>query len=154
MKEGKKLRRSFWRVVNREMEIQYPLVVVWLMIIGFLVSGLMTYLTIWNNILLLPQILSSPEQILVMQKRILQLLGIQFLVGGVIMIVLAAILQFRFLHRIAGPLFRLEKMIRDASKGNLPSSPIVFRQNDLCKGLADAFNQLVSAIKSGTRFDN
>ncbi|MFH0797758.1 MAG: hypothetical protein V2A65_12045 [Candidatus Omnitrophota bacterium] len=154
MKEEKKFKRSFWRVVNREMEIQYPLVVVWLMIIGFLVSGLMTYLTIWNNILLMPQMLSSPEQLLVMQKRILQLLGIEFLAGGVIMMVLAAILQFRFLHRIAGPLFRLENMLKDLSKGKLPSYPIVFRQNDLCKGLAEAFNQLVSAIKSGTKFEN
>ena len=58
--EAKKFKRSFWRIVNPVVEIKYTLVVAWLIIIAFLISGLVTYLTFWNNLLLLPDF-THPE---------------------------------------------------------------------------------------------
>ncbi len=155
MEESKKVeryKRSFWRVVNKDVEVQYTLVVIWLIIIGFLVGGLLTYLTIWNNLLILPKI-THPEQLLEVQRRILKLLGVEFILGGLLVIILAAILQFRILHRISGPLYRLERVILEAAEGKLPKEPIVLRKKDLYGGLARALNNLISAIRSGKKFE-
>ena len=150
--EAKKFKRSFWRVVNPEVEVKYALVVAWLIIIAFLISGLGTYLTIWNNLLVLPG-LTQPEHLLIIQKKILKLLGVEFLLGGLLVVVLAAILQFRILHRVSGPLYRLGKVLQDAASGKLPKTPIILREKDLYNELAEAFNRLVDKIRSGAKFE-
>lgn len=152
MMKAKKFKRSFWRVVNPDVEVKYTLVVAWLIILGFLISGLVTYLTIWNNLLVLPQ-LTQPEHLLIIQKKILKLLGVEFLLGGLLVVVMAAILQFRILHRISGPLHRLEKVIQDVASGKLPKTPIILRKKDLYSDLTDAFNRLVDRIRAGDKFE-
>jgi len=152
VEKEKRFKRSFWRVVNPDVEVRYTLVVVWLIVIGFLISGLVTYLTIWNNLLMLPK-LTQPEHLLIIQKKILRFLGLEFLLGGLFLVALVAILQFRILHRVSGPLHRLEKVFQDAASGKLPGTPIVFRKKDLYNGLAESFNRLVEKIRSGAKFE-
>jgi methyl-accepting chemotaxis protein len=151
--EAKKFKRSFWRVVNPEVEIKYTLVVAWLIILAFLISGLVTYLTFWNNLLLLPDF-THPEYLLIFQKKTLKILGVLFLFGGLPIVVLGAILQFRILHRVSGPLYRMEKVVQEAAvSGKLPKAPIILREKDFYNGLAKAFNQLVDKIRSGAKFE-
>jgi len=69
-------------------------------------------------------------------------------------VVLGAILQFRILHRVSGPLYRLEKSVQEAVvSGKLPKAPIILREKDFYNGLAKAFNQLVDKIRSGAKFE-
>ena len=151
--EAKKFKRSFWRVVNPVVELKYTLVVAWLIIIAFLISGLVTYLTFWNNLLLLPDF-THPEYLLIIQQKTLRILGALFLFGGLPVVILGAILQFRILHRVSGPLYRLEKSVQEAAvSGKLPKAPIVLREKDFYNGLAKAFNQLVNKIRSGAKFE-
>ena len=151
--EAKRFKRSFWRVVNPVVELKYTLVVAWLIIIAFLISGLVTYLTFWNNLLLLPDF-THPEYLLIIQQKTLRLLGALFLLGGLPVVVLGAILQFRILHRVSGPLYRLEKSVQEAAvSGKLPKAPIILREKDFYNGLAKAFNQLVDKIRSGAKFE-
>jgi len=77
-----------------------------------------------------------------------------FLFGGLPIVILGAILQFRILHRVSGPLYRLEKSIQEAAvSGKLPKTPIILREKDFYNGLAKAFNQLVDKIRSGAKFE-
>lgn len=149
---AKKFKRSFWRVVNPAVEVKYTLVVAWLIIIAFLVSGLVTYLTFWNNLLAFPGF-AQPEYLLILQKKTLRILVSLFLFGGLPIVILGAILQFRILHRVSGPLYRLEKVVQDAVSGKLPKTPIILREKDFYNGLAKAFNQLVEKIRSGAKFE-
>ena len=149
----KRFKRSFWRMVNPVVEIRYTLIVSWLVIIAFLISGLITYLTFWNNLLAAPNF-TNPEYLLIIQKKTVRILGALFLFGGLPIVVLGGILHFRILHRISGPLYRLEKSVQEvAVSGKLPKTPIVLREKDFYGGLARAFNQLVERIRSGGKFE-
>lgn len=151
--EAKKIKRSFWRVLNLGVELKYTLTVAWLIIIAFLISGLITYLTFWNNLLAFSEF-TKPEYLLVLQEKTLKILGGLFLFGGLPVVVLGAILQFRILHRVSGPLYRLERTIQEAAdSGKLPKTPIILREKDFYKNLTGAFNQFVDKIRSGVNFN-
>ena len=148
----KKFKRSFWRMVNKDVELKYTLVGVWLIIGGLLIGGVVTYLVIWRNLLILPQLV-SPQDLMEIQKKILEMLGVLFILVGILMVALAATLQLRLLHRIAGPLYRLQRAISETATGKLPGAPVRFREKDLYSELADSFNNLVAAIRAGTKFE-
>jgi methyl-accepting chemotaxis protein len=149
-KEQKKFKRYSWRVIKWDVNIRYTLMFACLVILLFLLGGVITYLTIWENLRILPAM--QPEHFLIIQKKILHLLTFEFLLGILSLLVLAVVFQFRVLHRVFGPLYRLEKALRNAASGKLPKAPIIFRGKDANNGMAEAFNLLVSAIKSGTKF--
>ena len=68
-------------------------------------------------------------------------------------IIVTALIQFRFLHRISGPVYRIEKLINDAAAGKLPKAPVVLREKDFYNELAKAFNDLIVSIRSGKKFE-
>jgi len=149
--EEKKFKRSRWTIMNWEFNIKWTVMMAWLVIAGFLISGAITFFTIWDNLLILPTM--QPEHFLLIQKKILHLMAAEFLFGGLPVIIMAIVLQIRILHRVSGPMHRLEKTVRRAVAGKLPQEPIVFRKDDIHAGLAEAFNLLISAIRSGTKFE-
>ena len=151
MEEKKRFKRYHWKVINREVNIKNTLIFAGLIIFGFLLAGAITYLTIWDNLLILPTL--QPEHFVIIQKKILHLMIIQFLLGGLPIIILAIILQFRLLHRVFGPLHRLEKTMQETALGKLPEHPIIVRKGDILTELTKSFNQLISAIKSGAKFE-
>jgi hypothetical protein len=151
MEEKKKFNRSSWTIINWEFNIKWTVLMAWLVIIGFLIMGAFTYVTIWEKLLILPTM--QPEHFAIIQRKILHLMIAEFLFGGLPVIIMAIILQLRILHRVSGPMHRLEKMVRQAAAGKLPKEPIFFRKNDIHVGLAEAFNSLISAIKSGAKFE-
>jgi len=102
--------------------------------------------------LILPQLV-SPQDLMEIQKKILEMLGVLFILVGILMVALAATLQLRLLHRIAGPLYRLQRAISETATGKLPGAPVRFREKDLYSELADSFNNLVAAIRAGTKFE-
>ena len=63
------------------------------------------------------------------------------LTGGILSIVTAAVLMFFYSHRLAGPLYHLEKHLEEIIKGNY-NKKLFFRKNDEFKQLADAINKL------------
>lgn len=150
--ERKKFKRSFWRVVDRGVEIRLAMVGAWLIFLGLLVGSIFTYLTIWNNILVLPQ-LTSLDKLLIVQSRITKFLVLELILGGTLIIFLAATIQFRIMHRISGPLYRIEKLMQELAEGKLPKTPVVLREKDFYNNLAKTFNNLISAIKSGIKFN-
>ncbi len=152
MEEKNRCKRYYWKVVNRNVNIKYTLMMAGLLIICFLSVGVITYFVVWNNLLILP-LLQQPENILRFQEKILRFLIMEFLLGSLTIMILAIILQFWILHRIFGPLHRLEKAMEEIVQGKLPEQPIIVRKGDILKKLAASFNQLVIVIKSGAKFE-
>ena len=66
---------------------------------------------------------------------------------AIVLVSLATIAVVLYIsHRIAGPLYRLEKDIEEMGKGNL-GAEVHLRQNDEIKALADTVNGMVKNIK-------
>ena len=66
---------------------------------------------------------------------------------AIVLVSLATVIVFLYIsHRIAGPLYRLEKDLEEIGKGNL-GTEVHLRQNDEIKALADTVNGMVKKIK-------
>ncbi len=72
---------------------------------------------------------------------LLSMLAYVFLAGAA-----AAWLCITFLHRIAGPVFKLEKAVGSYLEGE-PVRPLFFRHSDLVPELADVFNRYVGRLR-------
>lgn len=68
------------------------------------------------------------------------------LTGGILSIIMAAILMLLYSHRLAGPVYHLEKHLEEMIKGNY-NVKLSFRKNDEFKQLADTINKLQDALK-------
>ncbi len=51
-------------------------------------------------------------------------------------------------HRIAGPIHKLESVVRDVQRGMLPQQPLKFRAKDSFHSLAEQINPLFELIRS------
>lgn len=58
----------------------------------------------------------------------------------------AALLCVRLLHRIAGPIFKLERVLGNYLEG-YPVRPLFFRRGDFVPGLSPAFNGFVGRLR-------
>jgi HAMP domain-containing protein len=76
------------------------------------------------------------------------ILGI-FGVGLLLVILQIALLTIFFSHRIAGPVFRFERILREVAEGRY-SATVSLRRTDELQDLADALNSAIQA--TGTRF--
>lgn len=81
--------------------------------------------------------------ILAGEMDILNLIG-----GSVALVVIFLLVCVAFSHSIAGPVFKMGKIIRQVTDGNIPDYPFSFRKTDPFHGLASDFNQLIEMIKS------
>jgi len=72
---------------------------------------------------------------------LLSTLAYLLLVGGA-----AAYLCIRFLHKFAGPVFKLRRTLREYSDGT-PVKPLFFRTGDLVPELARAFNRFAERLR-------
>ncbi|ABA88132.1 type IV pilus prepilin peptidase PihH, putative [Syntrophotalea carbinolica DSM 2380] len=50
-------------------------------------------------------------------------------------------------HAIAGPIYRVQKILRDAAEGRFPQRPIAFRRGDAFMGLAEDLNRCLDSMQ-------
>lgn len=73
-------------------------------------------------------------------------------VNMLLLVVIFALVGILISHRIAGPLYRIEKILKEASEGNIQQR-IRLRKNDQLHELASIINQLLNNfVKSIVRF--
>ncbi|MBK8574160.1 MAG: hypothetical protein IPN90_00240 [Elusimicrobia bacterium] len=68
------------------------------------------------------------------------------LASGLILMLVIPILSIFVSHKIAGPLFRFEKTLREAIQSEGPIPPIHLRKGDELQSLADLINQLLAKL--------
>ena len=71
--------------------------------------------------------------------RVLGIFAAVFIVNVVLGLIL--------LHRLTGPLVRVEKTLNEIGEGQLPQGLVKFRRNDLVPELSDALNQLIVSCR-------
>lgn len=73
-------------------------------------------------------------------------MDILFLVSGVIAILVIVGYGVYLSHRVAGPLYRLQKYLEESQEGG-PEKPLKFREGDYFGELADAINRFTGQNK-------
>jgi HAMP domain-containing protein len=68
------------------------------------------------------------------------------IIGGILGMIIAAVIMFLYSHRLAGPVYRLEKHLEEMIKGNYEAR-LHFRKKDEFKHLADVINRLEDKLK-------
>ena len=132
-------------LINKGIQIRYALILIWTIAIATIVVGITIYYTIWSS--LLTKGLSGSPQLISVQREIDYVVGKRLIWIGGLLLLIGAWLEIWFLHRIVGPLYRLEKIIKEAAEGKFPEEPIKLRPKDFYHGLAEALNKLFASLK-------
>jgi len=139
-----KIRRRRY-LINKPLQFAFSGLAIWLLLIGIILTGTLTYSLTLNTVLETmataePKLAAQAAQIL---TEINQTLGkrLALLLGSLIF--LTGVLEVLYLHRIAGPIYRIEQSLRNFQEGK-PFTPIRLRQKDFFKELAEALNNLMA----------
>lgn len=78
-------------------------------------------------------------------------LTLAILIGNVLAIIVAAlattVVILYISHKIAGPLYRFERICKEIGHGNLNASAVL-REKDQLKGLSEAFNEMLAQLRN------
>jgi len=148
MKKYKNRRKKY--LINKPVQFAYAGITIWLLLIATILVGTITYYLTLNTIL--TQIETEKQLIdtYAIVKDINLLLGkrIGILLGFIVIFTL--ILEILFLHRIAGPLYRIEKTLKDLAEGKKVEK-IKLRKKDFFKSLAEATNQVIETFSENVK---
>jgi methyl-accepting chemotaxis protein len=132
-------------LINKPVQFVFSGITIYFILIVIIVVGGLTYFITLNTILSQLEIenkfINTYE--IVKNINILLLKRTGFLI--LLLIILVFYLEVRFLHRIAGPLYRIEKTLKEISEGK-DVEPIKLRKKDFYKTLADEVNKVIEYI--------
>jgi len=132
-------------IINKPVQFVFSGITIYFILIVIIVVGGLTYFITLNTILSQLEIenkfINAYE--IVKNINILLLKRTGFLI--LLLIILVFYLEVRFLHRIAGPLYRIEKTLKEISEGK-DVEPIKLRKKDFYKTLADEVNKVIEYI--------
>lgn len=136
-----KIRRRKY-LINKPLQFIYSGITIYLLLIGIIVVGVGTYYltfsTILNELEAQGGMLRAYEMVKSINLLILRRVGIMLF----LVLVFAFTAAVFYLHRIAGPVFRIERTIREMAEGK-KVEPIRLRKKDFFKSLAEAVNKLI-----------
>lgn len=130
-------------IVAKEFQMRYVGIILLFM---FLTAALCSYVVYYTSMINLGEKLANvyPQGRLV---SIVNIVNFRILLSVLLVTPLVAIIAIFLSHRIAGPIFRMEKFMDGIAAGNL-GSRIVLRQGDELMTLADGINRLAGKLKS------
>lgn len=137
----RKRRRIF--LVNKSLQLRYMAMVAIMMTAISIITGWAIYATTWmtlldrckNQVAMIDKIFLDINNLLFIRISLLILSGACI---GVIIIMF-------MVHRIAGPLFRIKKILEIIGNGIIPPK-VQFRKKDELKDIADTINEVISKI--------
>ncbi|MCS7181475.1 MAG: hypothetical protein NZ891_09050 [bacterium] len=143
--EKKYKRRKY--LINKPVQFIFSGITVYFIILVIILVGGLTYFITFNTILSQFEIEKKTIDILEIIQTINSLLLKRIGILMVVLLFLVFYLQIRFLHRIAGPLYRIEKTLRELAEGKNVEF-IKLRKKDFYKSLADAVNKVIEYVKN------
>lgn len=136
-----KYRRKQYLVAAR-FQLKYAGLILLLM---FVTAALSSYVVYYTSMLLMGEKLANvyPQGQLV---NIVKTVNFRLLMSLVFVSPLVIILGIYLSHRIAGPIFRMERFLSEMAEGNY-NSRITLRKGDELAALADGMNKVCESIK-------
>jgi len=142
----KKYRRRQY-LVNKPLQFANAGIAVWLLLVGIILIGSFTYYITLNTILVQMETSGNiPFDAYQLVKSINSMLAKRIGLLLISLVVMAGILEIWYLHRIAGPMYRIEKTLKETLEGK-EFTPINLREKDFFKPLAETINKFMSCQK-------
>lgn len=129
-------------LVKRAFQLKYTGIILLFIFLTVAISSVVVYLAIFP-------LLSEKLANLYPQGRLVAVLkdvNAKLFLSTALLLPIAAWLGIILSHRIAGPWFRIERILRDIARGNL--SEVKLRRADELHSIADAINELTESISS------
>jgi len=139
--QQKKFKRKQY-LINKPLQFIYSGITIYLLLIGIIVVGIATYYITLNTILSQLEAQGGMIQAYETVRNINILLAKRVGVLFLIVLVFTFILAVYYLHRIAGPVFRIEKTLNEMVEGK-KVNPVRLREKDFFKSLAEALNKII-----------
>ncbi|MDD5428130.1 MAG: methyl-accepting chemotaxis protein [Candidatus Omnitrophica bacterium] len=133
-------------IVARKFQLKYTGVILLLM---FITAGFCAYIVYYTTMVLFGEKLANvyPQGHLV---AMVKLVNFRILAAMLVVSPLIGFLAIYLSHKIAGPIFRIERVLADMAKGDL-SIRITLRRGDEMVSLADSVNRLTDAMASSIK---
>jgi methyl-accepting chemotaxis protein len=141
--EQKKFYKRKIYIINKEFQLKYLFTIISMIAISVLSVSFITFYVIWDNVIkeffFIPEAAKKLTDIFIRTSEI---------AGGFTLLILAifAVAGIFLSHRVAGPLYRVERVAEELSKGNLDVN-VRFRKSDELHSLADSMNKMIGGIK-------
>lgn len=131
-------------LINKPLQFAYAGIAVWLLLVGIILIGSFTYYITLNTILVQMETAGNiPFDAYQLVKTINSMLVKRIGLLLIFLIVVAGILEIWYLHRIAGPIYRIEKVLKEVMEGK-EFTPIKLREKDFFKSIAETINKFMS----------
>lgn len=142
MHEEKKIRRRIY-LIKTKLQLKYAGIILMFMFVTAWIVGSTVYYTGW---LLMGEKLANvyPQGRLVSIMRVIDLTLILRLL---LLTPLVVLLSIFLSHKIAGPLYRVERFIKGVARGDL-SAKLRLRKGDELQELAEAINDMTDDLKN------
>ena len=129
-------------LVSKRFQLKYAGIILALM---FATAALSSYVVYYTSLLLMGEKLANvyPQGQLV---HIVKTVNLRLLASILLVSPLVIALGIYLSHKIAGPIFRIERFMNDMASGDF-SSRIVLRKGDELVGLANGINSLCDSVK-------
>ena len=120
-----------------------------ILMLVFLTGILCSYVVYYTSMLLLGDKLANvyPQGRLI---SIVNMVNIRILFSLILITPLVFVIGIYASHKIAGPIYRIEKFLNGMAAGDL-SGPLTLRKNDELVALANGINRIADAIKATVR---
>ncbi len=145
MEQKKKYKRRKNYLINKPLQFTYTGIAIWLLLIAIILVGTFTYYitlnTILNQLQMENQLIDAYKIVSKINSILIKRLGILL----ILVIFFAFILEILFLHRISGPIYRIEKTLNDIADGK-KVQPIKLRKKDFFKSLAVSVNKVIEKV--------
>lgn len=146
MNNTNKIKRKQF-VVNKKIQFFYTGFLIWFLVIALILTGTALYSIIMNTVIdKFTEIGTGNIYQTVLEINRLLALRIGILIF--VLFITGIFLGVLYLHRIAGPVFRIEKTIKESIiNDDREYHPIKLRRKDFFHSLADNINQLMEKYR-------
>ncbi len=129
-------------LVDKKIQFFYTGFLIWFLVIALILTGTVLYYIIMNTIIntFVGAKTSNIYQIIL---EINKLLVLRLSILIIIVIVVGIFLGILYLHRIAGPIYRIEKTIKESMNDGIEYRPITLRKKDFFHSLANNINLFI-----------
>ncbi len=143
MGSGKKMRRTVF--IKRGFQMRFITWVIALLILCGLCSAAVLYPFLSSE--MSSKLSTGHRDIGDIKKH----LALAIIIGNVLAVIVAGlattVVILYISHKIAGPLYRFEKVCNEIGRGNLDASAVL-REHDQLEGLSEAFSKMLTQLRS------
>jgi len=134
-------------LINKPFQFKYLFVILAVMLVTVFTVGFTTFYIIWNSVI--DEFMFVPEA----SKKMGDIFAntTAFLIIPVLLLAgIFSLMGILLSHKIAGPIYRVERVAEELAKGNLDIS-VRFRKGDDLKHLADSLNEMIEGMRKNVR---